>query len=280
MDSLTTEDKYKKLLAKKAISVDDYSRLLNLFHDIMIAGDASTRSEILRAIRYGLISKEHCVEVLNSQIHELVIASFEKDSDVFERMQALKVIKKFISAYPDDFPLVFARSLVASAASENDSFRRVSLETLRELALANSTVVSQSTGFIVMVKAIIDPSIQDMSEVLLYTLLKLVSSPKSRFDLRVLLNQRILLSPFTDMDSNIENKDVYNRLLASKAAFIAIMKTWVGVFQFTSDPLGLTVLIRVLKDPKVSIYIPLCIVSLSSSMYIYPTANILDVDGG
>ena len=49
----------------------------------------------------------------------------------------------------------------------------------------------------------------------------------------------------------VGTKDHPSRLQAAKAALVTIMRTWVGIVQLTSDPLGLTILIRLLRDSKV-----------------------------
>ena len=44
---------------------------------------------------------------------------------VFERMQALKVIRQIMKTAPDSFPVALGRSLVATAASDKDNTRYV-----------------------------------------------------------------------------------------------------------------------------------------------------------
>ena len=41
----------------------------------------------------------------------------------------------------------------------------------------------------------------------------------------------------------------------AKNAFVTIMRSWTGVIQLTSDELGLSTLVRMLRDTKVSVYI-------------------------
>lgn len=120
--------------------------------------------------------------------------SYERQEDVTERMQSIKLIRKYTSIMPNDFPISFVRSLVAVAANVEDSFRRVTIEVLRELSLVNSHLVAACYGFKVLIEAVIDPTLQDIAEPILMTILQLVSDPKSRGNIRVILNQRILVS--------------------------------------------------------------------------------------
>ena len=119
--------------------------------------------------------------------------SYEREQDVTERMQAIKLIRRYISVMPAEFPVSFVRSLIAVASNVEDSFRRVTIEVLRELSLVNSQLVASCYGFKVLVEAVIDPTLQDVSEPILMTILQLVSDPKSRGNIRVMLNQRILV---------------------------------------------------------------------------------------
>ena len=120
--------------------------------------------------------------------------SYEREQDVTERMQAIKLIRKYITIMPNEFPISFTRSLIAVASNVEDSFRRVTIEVLRELSLFNSQLVATCYGFKVLIEAIIDPTLSDIAEPILMTILQLVSDPKSRGNIRVMLNQRILVS--------------------------------------------------------------------------------------
>jgi hypothetical protein len=60
------------------------------------------------------------------------------------------------------------------------------------------------------------------------------------------------LSPFTDLDtSKIEEQQKKYKL--AKSALVIMMRSWVGLVELTSDPMGLPAIIQLLSDPKVSI---------------------------
>jgi hypothetical protein len=111
-----------------------------------------------------------------------VIVSLEKDSELsWERMQALKLIKKFLDISPDTLPIGFARSLVAIASEKGDNFRRVSLETLRQIGSCNAQVACDSGAFRVLFDAVLDPSTSHLAECILMTVLHLLNSPNTRW---------------------------------------------------------------------------------------------------
>ena len=57
------------------------------------------------------------------------------------------------------------------------------------------------------------------------------------------------MSPFTDLDS--EPSVLVAKWHCAKNAFVTIMRSWTGVIQLTSDELGLTTLVCMLRDTKV-----------------------------
>jgi rapamycin-insensitive companion of mTOR len=113
-------------------------------------------------------------------------------------MQALKILKKFLDIAPNLFPIGFARSLVAIAAEKSDNFRRVSLETLRELGIKNPAVAHEADVFRVLFDAVIDPTTSELSETILLSMLHLLNSAETRKYVRPQLDLQclVILSSF------------------------------------------------------------------------------------
>jgi hypothetical protein len=150
--------------------------------------------------------------ILLQEISLLVIISLEKEPDFsWERMQALKIMTKFLDLFPAQFPLGFARSLVAIAAEKGDNFRRVALETLRELGIKNPKVAHEADAFRVLFDAVIDPSTSDLSETILLSMLHLLNSAETRkyvrpqLDLQCLVgdHSRLVIDPGSSPPSQI-----------------------------------------------------------------------------
>ena len=116
-----------------------------------------------------------------SRLSNKIITSFERDGDyTVERIQALKLMGKVLSISPALFPISFARSLVAVANSKEDSFRKVCIETIRELSLANPKLVATVNGYSCMLEVVIDPITQELSDSILLTILYLLNDPNIR----------------------------------------------------------------------------------------------------
>lgn len=62
---------------------------------------------------------------------------------------------------------------------------------------------------------------------------------------------KMLLIPFTDLDT--DPAELTPKFQAAKSAFNIMMKSWVGIMYLTSDELALPLLVKMLKDPRVSL---------------------------
>ena len=89
---------------------------------------------------------------------------------------------KVLSIAPTLYPVSFARSLVAVANSKEDSFRKICVETLRELSLANPKLIATVNGYSCLLEAVIDPITQELADNILLTVLYLLNDPNIRSD--------------------------------------------------------------------------------------------------
>lgn len=175
-------------------TLDDFIQFIRDVHDVMIKGDSSKRCSILRAVRYCLVSKDAVKVLIDNDIHYIVVASLERDGDsAVERMQALKIMEKVQDIAPESFPVAFARSLVAVANFKDDTFRKICIETLRELSLKNPDMVAAVDGFTPMMDAVVEPITQPLADAIVLTVIFLLNDPTTRsvvahgVDLRVLV---------------------------------------------------------------------------------------------
>eukprot|EP01038_Epipyxis_sp_PR26KG_P005836 gene5836-8052_t len=231
-------------------TIEQYILFLDDAYEFMIGNDSSKRSSILRVLRYVIELEQHITLLVDSELHYLIVLSLEGDvENAVERMQALKLIRKIFSIKTNLFPICFVRSLVAIANYKEDSFRKICLEVIRELAVANPVLVASTNGFPVLMDAIIEPVTQELANSILLTILYLLNDIENRKIVSSHIDLRTLLSPFTDLDA--DSKVLESKWVAAKAALVTMMRTWVGVCKLTSDELGLPTLIKMLKDTKV-----------------------------
>jgi rapamycin-insensitive companion of mTOR len=236
-------------------SFDQFKIFLKDVHDILVIADTNLRSNILRAIRMSISHNPMLLQLFlnDNDILWMVVTSFERDPQyLIERIQGHKLMKVSLELLPSRFPLCFARSLHAVASQRDDPLRKISLEALRLLCLANPLLFASANCSSLLFEAILDPEISDMAESLLLSILQTCSFEDSRQALCARFQLRTLLSPLTDLDfEHAEDKRRY--WTSSKLALITLMRSWSGVVLLTSDELGLPVLSKVLQDTKVSI---------------------------
>lgn len=168
-------------LERQVVSTDDFQRFLQDTHDLLITLDSAKRSSLFRVIRYCIQSAAYVKVLVSEDVHWLIVAALERESDYsMERIQALKIIDRIRKIAPDAFPVAFARSLVAISNSKEDNFRKVCLESLRELAVANPCLVAVVQGFTTLIDAVVDPVAQDVADNILRSILFLLNDPSTR----------------------------------------------------------------------------------------------------
>ena len=78
--------------------------------------------------------------------------------------------------------------------------KKLVIELLRKLALFNAEICTWSGGIRVLVDSILDTSIADISESIVYTILYLINDPKLRCIISKYLDSPKLFSIFTDIE--------------------------------------------------------------------------------
>lgn len=169
-------------LETKTPSLPSFLEFLQSSHDLLIHGDTAKRASMIRTIRYSLVDESYCDLLITIEIHWIIVTSLELDGTDYynERMQALKLIDKFLSITPLKFPIAFARSLVAITNTKEDNFRKYCMETLRNLSIKNPKLVAQVSGFSPLMDAIIEPVNQQLADKNMMTILYLLNNEDTR----------------------------------------------------------------------------------------------------
>jgi Rapamycin-insensitive companion of mTOR, N-term len=176
-------------------SPEEFSHFCKGAHDFLVKFDSPVRTILLRILRFALQSREHCQCFIEEELHWIVVVCLEREREFLaERVQALKLIRKFLSLAGDLFPSAFARSLVAIASHKDEHLRRVSMETLRELAVENPKLVAAVNGLSVLLDAVLEPAYQDLAEPILVSLMYLLNDPKTRKFIRPYLDLHTVVS--------------------------------------------------------------------------------------
>jgi rapamycin-insensitive companion of mTOR len=221
---------------------------------VLVDREPSVRSQGFRSLR-SLIVDAQSIQILhNLFIPMFVIRSLERPStkrpELHERMETLKLLRRIMEVEPTLVPKSCVRSLVAICGNREDHFRRVCLETLRELAVTNTKVVAQCDGLSTLFDAVLDNSCAELAESIILTLLLVLNEPTLRHYVRPVLDMQVLLGAFTDTDyPSGSGSDRKKRWNCARAAIVTMMRTWPGVLLLASDPHGLSSLVQLLPMP-------------------------------
>jgi Rapamycin-insensitive companion of mTOR, N-term/Rapamycin-insensitive companion of mTOR, domain 5/Rapamycin-insensitive companion of mTOR RasGEF_N domain/Rapamycin-insensitive companion of mTOR, middle domain len=256
------EDQKARVVSQALLQIVDLTKLAPSFRDltsidalmkavryVVATKDRTLRSQAYRALRYMMRDEDTVADMLKVRMDILVARSLERDNKyMWERMQALKLIRAIMEVAPARMPRSLVQALVSVADAAKDEFRRVCLDTLRELALVNPNIVAACNGIRSMVEAILDAECQDVAGSLTLTLLFLLDQQSTRKFIHVETDLQRLFSVFTDMDGTTSRTKEASRAAAHKA-LITIMRSWTGILCLTSDRGGLSSLVRTLQLP-------------------------------
>lgn len=223
----------------------------DLFHE-----KVEKRATSLRSMRHLLKDEQSVIALLSLNLPMFIVRSIDIVlENRLERIQALRLIRKFLSISPKLFPPAFTRSLIAVAQdglTEHDTLTRACWALLAELSILSpksSTKDTQNCAF----NAIMDAAISgnqphSMCESLISTLLFMLNWPRYRSLIRTDILQ-IFVAPFTDphytapISKNQQNRankaakfeysESYdqrkNRFTAAKVTLISILRSWQGL---------------------------------------------------
>lgn len=242
-----------KLDENDKFTLDDVFRHLRsaLFHDA-----AEVRAAALRAIRYLLKDETSVKSLLRVNLPIFIVRSIDIVlENRTERIQALRLVRKFLSISPRLFPSAFTRSLIAIAQDgqvEHDTLTRACWALLAELSIMSpisSTKDTQNCAFnAIMDAALAGNQPHGMCESLISTLLYMLNWPKYRCLIRGDLDLQIFVAPFTDSHYTAPvskdqkqrinqtakfDVDPYdqreNKFTAAKITLISILRSWQGL---------------------------------------------------
>ncbi|XP_034242434.1 rapamycin-insensitive companion of mTOR [Thrips palmi] len=218
------------------------------------------RAAGLRAVRY-LITDENDVRILiRLQIPSLIARSLDLAlKNDLERIQAMRIMRRFLAISPSNFPVSLLRCLIslANGATEaNDRMLRASLAVLSEICVLNPFLFIKCGGITSLVRNILDCGLPKVSESLVGCLLYLLDRPETRAAARIDL--QCFAEPYCDFyfskgtadkaksDKEIRERDL--RLYSSHVALLSILRSWPGFLHFCnpSENSGLRALVDVL----------------------------------
>ncbi|CAN8003661.1 unnamed protein product [Ixodes hexagonus] len=246
---------YLNSLVKLSPKITDETELGLSLEDIfcclrvLLVHDASeVRAGCLRALRHLVRDAAAARALVQSQVPALVARALDAALESrTERLQALRLVRRFVALAPDDLPPQLARCLVAVAADgakERDDLVRACLGTLCELALLNPTLCVETGGFRTLLQSVLDCPQPHIAEAMLGVLFHSINDPATRHLLRHDIDLEYLVAPFTDshfryaddLPENSLSDDRELRFQTSRIAMTSVLRSWPGMVYFCKPP--------------------------------------------
>ena len=168
-----------------------------------------------------------------------------------EKLQALKLIVHLVQVSAEALPRGVCMLLISVAEdrkSEDTQFRRMCLETLRDLMVRNTQVVASCNGVQTLIKEMLTTDSDAFAQSVAYNLLYVLNDPRTRCLIRP-DDLRMLFAPFTDSDVKVDDRRA-ERLESSSRVIVTMMRSWTGLFFLCSDKFGLETLVKTLLLPE------------------------------
>lgn len=206
------------------------------------------RTTALKLYRY-ICTTEASFRVLKmSHVEHFIIRSFEAEGKSEERIEACKLIWKWLEIASKDFPKAICNSLVALSEVENDEFKDFGIESLRFLSSSNLPIVAWSGGLKILTNAILDIKCsQELGENIIFTLGYLLNEPNTRMYLKNGKEISRILSVFTEHESGLKENELEAVIKLSRKVLVLLSRCWAGLIYLTSN--GLREIITNLKHP-------------------------------
>lgn len=212
------------------------------------------RAATLRTLRVYAVSPLAVSAFLTAKLHVFLMRSLERDAKhKVERIQAMKLTRKLIDVDPNQFPRSLVASLVSLAEHPDDLFSRVALESLCELAVANTAVLQLGGGLRTIIAACMERRFDDLVEPLTLTVMHLFSHPKLRVYVDHEHGMGMLLSSFTETFTS-QDADVDRKRDVARRAILTALRSWSGLVYFGSLPVvGMASIVKALHldDSKI-----------------------------
>ena len=156
--------------------------LIEILRFLLFDIDKQVRVQSARAMRYITHNNNIFNKLNNKNIPILMMRCLEREDNKFlwERMQSLKWIRHIISIKNINkykFPRCIVQTLIAISMNNKDEFRRICLDSLRELLMINPKLINECNGFKCIIQSILDISLNDISNSLILTLLYILDHP-------------------------------------------------------------------------------------------------------
>ena len=233
---------------------------------------------IIKIIRFNIEidnkNKENFTQKLLNKFYHLIIIKLLEDNKTISydiRFECFKLCYFWLKFSPKNFPLIFAQTIAAMARNE-ETFKKGSVEFIRNLAIKKTYFCSIVGGFKILINSLLDENLLDISDIVFYTLIYIINTPEKRkffngFEDFYKIFAIFTKSDFNLMENNINNinnnnnnnkinnnnnnndekKKLEKQLILSKRIIEKLLKTWPGYCLIMGDYMAIGSVIEALN---------------------------------
>ena len=221
----------------------------------VLAGPEPTlRAAAIRLLRHA-VARDIALwrEAARLRADHFIARSLERDvSSLEERVEALRLFRHLAEDAPALLSAAQLASVSAVADCAEDALRGVCLESLRRLAVLETTgglcraqIVTPLFNAIVPAQESVEPVSRRVALPLLFTIAYLLDRRSTRRRLCVPRDVRLLLSPLSELEASTAERSA--SIGMGQTALVALGTTWAGLIVMAADPLCLRALLGVVR---------------------------------
>eukprot|EP01117_Protostelium_nocturnum_P011476 TRINITY_DN4163_c0_g1_i2.p1 TRINITY_DN4163_c0_g1~~TRINITY_DN4163_c0_g1_i2.p1 ORF type:complete len:1169 (+),score=280.38 TRINITY_DN4163_c0_g1_i2:189-3695(+) len=237
------------------------------------------RTAALRTTRYFLKDESFLHVLIKLKLNLFIARSLERDKHhEAERLQALKLIRKWMAIRCDLLPNNIIYTLVSIAEHQEDSLSRICIEVMCEITIRYPKGSSHCGGIKLILNSILDPNHSSIQDPLVLCIIFLLNDENRKY-VRNHLDIGILFSPIVDnfhvkdntpivtTNANVNapnnaannppnspNFEKEKRWDSSIKAITVMLRSWTGLIALSSHPFGLSSLINAFHLPSVELH--------------------------
>jgi hypothetical protein len=245
--------------------------ILRYIRHLSIDKDTTVRTQALRTIRYWCVDDLLIESFLALGVDYLVARAIEREHRYLdERLQGLKLIRHIIQ-YNDIYitrPIIV--TLLALSEQPKEEFRVVALDTLKDLLLTQPALILSTTNARqVLIDAVLDPSLSELSSSLTWAILYLFDTPSTRHLFQPSYDFSRIFACYTDLTNTIVNtveqvpgalplhpnspilikeKELHRE--SAHRVLLTFMRSLAGLFALSSQPILLQSFVHMLSLPS------------------------------
>ena len=206
--------------------------------DFLASKERDLRTSALKLYRYIVTSETSFSLLKQSNLEHFIIRSFEIEGKNPERLEACKLIRRWLEISPMNFPKGLCNSLIALSEVENDEFKDFGIEALRLLSSSNLILVAWSGGLRVLINTVLDIKCSSaLSENIIFTLSYLLNESNTRMYLKNGKEINRIFGVFTEHESGLRENELEAVIKLSRRVIVLMSRSWAGLIYLASNGL-------------------------------------------